>query len=195
MGGKDITSTAYSNGNINIASVTGGIVITATAKAVAVYDVTNLVSAATVVNGTELYNGKGYKDNCRISSAIGEASEAGYVKTGQMPYPLNSDGTHKTIYIRGATLDTADNKCRWTGCPASIAASSTNCVQLSCASTAGVSYMLETYFTIETLGTNYYKLTPKEAGFNSHTTTVGSMLMSLKGSGADLIITTDEPIE
>lgn len=195
MGGKDITATAYSDGNINIASVTGHVVITAIAKAVSVYDVTNLVPTATVVNGTAIYNGVGYKDGYRISSAIGESAESGYVITGQMPYPQNSDGTHKTIYIRGATLDLSDNNCRWTGCPASIAASSTNCVQLSCASTAGASYMLSTYFTIEELATNYYKLTPIESGFSSHTTTVGSMLMSLKGSGANLIITTDEPIE
>lgn len=194
MGGREITA-AGQNGTISIGAVTGDIVITANAVATEVYDVTNLVAAATEVNGTALYNGKGYKDGYRISGAIGEAAAAGYVITGQMPYPLNGDGTHKTIYIKGATLDLSDNNCRWTGCPASVAATSENCVQLSCASTAGANYMLSTYFTIETLGTNYYKLTPKEAGFSSHPTTVGSMLMSLKGSGADLIITTDEPIE
>lgn len=195
MGGRETLAVTINGGEISIGNVTGDIEITAVAVAKEVYNVTNLVEQATVVNGTAIYNGKGYKDGYRISGAIGEAAAAGYVITGQMPYVLNSDGTHKTIYIKGATLDLSDNNCRWTGCPASIAASSTNCVQLSCASTAGANYMLETYFTIETLGTNYYKLTPKEAGFNSHTTTVGSMLMSLKGSGADLIITTDEPIE
>ena len=195
MGGRDTLAVQIDGGNIRINEVTGDVVITAKAVASQSYDVDNLVPTATVVNGTDIYNGKGYKDGYRISGAIGESALSGYVKTGQMPYPLNSDGTHKTIYIRGATLDMSDNNCRWTGCPASVAATAENCVQLSCASTAGASYMLSTYFTIETLGTNYYKLTPNEAGFSSHPTTVGSMLMSLRGSGADLIITTDQPIE
>jgi hypothetical protein len=197
MGGVDITSAAYSNGTINIAEVTGNIVITAMANSNVIYDVTNLVPTATVVNGTAIFNGVGYQDNTRISSAInpGTSDGAGYVMTGVMPYVENSDGTHKTIYIRGATLDTTDSKCRWSGLPSGQTATASNCIALNGGATI-VGNQFGTYFTIEERETGtYYKLTPIESAFDSWSRTIGSMMMSLKGSGADLIITTDEPIE
>lgn len=155
---------------------------------------TNLIPTATVVNGTAIYNGTGYKDGYRISSAISESAKSGYVMTGQMPYAVNSDGTHKTIYIKGCTLDTTDSNCRWTGCPTDANATSGNTVQLNGGASASA-YMFSTYFTITTLGTNYYKLVPIESAFTSFPRQIGSMLMSLKGSGANLIVTVDQPIE
>lgn len=205
MGGTDITSTAYSNGTISIAEVTGNIVITATASSNVVYDVTNLVPAATVVNGTDIfgddYNGDGvndgYWDDTRISSAVKpeEGNGPGFVTTGVMPYAENDDGTHKTIYIRGATLDTTNSSCRWSGLPAGQTATESNCIALNGGATI-VGNQFGTYFTIEERETGtYYKLTPIESAFDSWSRTIGSMMMSLKGCGADLIITVDEPIE
>lgn len=195
MGGTDITSTVYSNGTISIAEVTGDVVITATAKSNVIYDVTNLVPMATVVNETAIYNGTGYKDGYRISSAIGESAADGYVITGVMPFAAKEDGTRPTIYIRGATLDTTDKNCRWSGLPYLVNATASNCIQLNGGASASA-YMFSTYFTIEALATNYYKLTPIESAFDSFTgSPIGRMMMSLKGSGANLIITTDEPIE
>lgn len=52
MGGVDITSTAYSNGVINIANVTGNIVITATAKVVTSY--TNIIDSVGTVDNVRL---------------------------------------------------------------------------------------------------------------------------------------------
>ncbi len=193
MGGADITASAYSNGNISIASVTGNIVITATAT-LPTYDVTNLVEKATVVNGTAIYNGIGYKDNSRISGAINTADANGYVTTGVMPYAVNADGTHKTIYIRGAVLDLSDSKCRWTGITSATNATDSNSIQLNGGASANA-YMFSTYFIVEELAASYYKLTPVESGFSSYAHATVGFMMSVKGSGANLIVTTDEPIE
>ena len=60
MGGVDITSTAYDNGVITIASVTGNLVITATANAIT-YTITNTLSHATNSNSdTSVIEGSGY---------------------------------------------------------------------------------------------------------------------------------------
>lgn len=192
MGGTNITSSAVSGNKINIASVTGNIVVTVTTTKLATY--TNLVPTATVVNRTTVYNSKGYKDGYRISSAIGESAKSGYVITGVMPYMEDGNGKRKTIYIKGATLDTTDSNCRWSGLPYQINATASNCIQLNGNASAAAN-QFGTYFTIETLGTNYYKLTPIESKFDAWTgSPIGRMMMSLKGSGANLIVTTDEPI-
>lgn len=198
MGGVDITGTAYNSnsGTITIGNVTGDIVITANAIKNVAYDVTNLVPTATVPNGEDVYNGKGYKDGYRISSAIGESAASGYVITGVMPYAENSDGTHKIIYIRGATLDTTNSNCRWTGLPSGQTATSSNTIQLNGGATNS-KLMFSTYFTVEEIEKGeYYKMTPIESAFDSYSRTIGSMMMSLKcNDGANLIVTTDEPIE
>ena len=63
---------------------------------------------------------------------------------------------------------------------------------------------LPTYFTVETLGEQYYKLTPlmvEETGRNKlastwiTTTNISHIAISGNGSGENLIITFDEPIE
>ena len=111
-----------------------------------------------------------------------------------MPYAVNADGTHKTIYIRGAVLDLADSKCRWTGITSSTNATDSNSIQLNGGASASA-YMFSAYFNVETLSATYYKLTPIESGFSSFTHATVGFMMSIKGSGADLMITTDEPIE
>ena len=73
MGGVDITATAYSGGVINIASVTGDVVITATAVAVP-------------TGPNNLIDTVGYTDGVRLStSSGGESSETGHVTTGFIP--------------------------------------------------------------------------------------------------------------
>lgn len=69
MGGTDITSSAVSGGNINIANVTGDIVITAVAEE-AVEEIVNLIKTATNADGTPFVgtNGEvGYKADTRLS--------------------------------------------------------------------------------------------------------------------------------
>ena len=58
MGGTDITSTAYSNGSISIASVTDD----------------------------NVFNGTGYKDGYRINSSGAEAALSGFTVTGFIPF-------------------------------------------------------------------------------------------------------------
>lgn len=70
MGGTNITSSAYSNGVINIAKVTGKVVITAKANAVTSY--TNVIDTA----GTE--------DNVRLRSGGATGSAAGFA-SGYFP--------------------------------------------------------------------------------------------------------------
>ena len=62
---------------------------------------------------------------------------------------------------------------------------------------------ITTYYTREMLGANYYKLTPiaSDSGTNSklvqivaNSTNARFVRFSLKGTGANLIITLDEPI-
>lgn len=73
MGGTDITSTAYSNGTINISSVTGNIVITAIAIE-ATYTVTYDLTKASSSNTNTAVSGSGYtttltaNDNCVFDS-------------------------------------------------------------------------------------------------------------------------------
>ena len=187
MGGVDITASAYRDGVITIPSITGNVVITAVAVAddIEYGEFTNLVPISTVLGSTAIYNGIGYKDGYRISGGTGESAASGYVTTGVMPYAADENGVFPTIYIRGATLDLSDSNCRWTGINANSAAR----YQVNGGASAAAN-QFGTYFTIETLGTKYYKLTPIAGSFDS----ICAMKMSLKGSGADLIITANEPI-
>jgi hypothetical protein len=71
MGGSDVTSSVYSNGVITIPSVTGDIVIIATAKEIDVVD--NMIDTAGVTSGK------------RLSSSSGsEKDQSGYFITGHM---------------------------------------------------------------------------------------------------------------
>lgn len=102
MGGTDITSAAYSNGVISIASVTGAVVVAiAAVKKASGY--TNLVPASTDADGN-IYNDTGYMDDVRLSSSgtVSSTAQAGSATTGFMPY---SD--LGIIRVKGATwLDT-----------------------------------------------------------------------------------------
>lgn len=83
MGGTDITSTAYSDGSINIASVTGDIVITAVA--IKIINYTNQVTISTDADGN-VFNGTGYIDGYRINSSGATAALNGFTATGFIPF-------------------------------------------------------------------------------------------------------------
>ena len=83
MGGTDVTSTAYSNGAISISSVTGNIVITATATEIETAPYTNLFDAT--ADGYEL------------------SSETKFY-TNWMPYNyLDNDGKGTIYHLKGLT--------------------------------------------------------------------------------------------
>ena len=55
---------------------------------------------------------------------------------------------------------------------------------------------IPTYFNVETLGEDYYKVTPLEKiGEENPNNSVGYWRFSLIGEGENLIITINEPIE
>lgn len=109
MGGTDITSTAvtltaatasaYSSAAISIASVTGNVVITATAT---VIQRTNQIPISTESDGTPYNGGQGYKAGYRINSAGQETALAGKYVTGFIPV---SAGDH--ISFEGMSINTA----------------------------------------------------------------------------------------
>lgn len=85
MAGTDITSTAYSDGVINIPTVSGVIVIQIAAAAIPSY--TNQIPISTDASGN-VFNGTGYKEGYRLNSSGAEVAVSGYVVTGFMPFTL-----------------------------------------------------------------------------------------------------------
>jgi hypothetical protein len=88
MGGTDITSTAYSNGTINITKVTGNLMITISAVEMPSY--TNQIPISTDVSGN-LFNTTGYKEGYRLNSSGAETAYSGSVVTGFMPFTLGQE--------------------------------------------------------------------------------------------------------
>ena len=214
-------SVTWETSNSAIATVAGGVVTalragtaTITAKTAdgnfsATYTLTveaeavnytNLVPTAQEVDSTNPYNGTGYKNGYYLSSSSPfEGSDAATVLTGYIPYTISATGVPKTIYIKGAAW-AAISHCRmffFAENKKSIRGPMIN------GSGSGNS-ALSKYFTVETLGDKYIKLTPiaSTSGTNSklvetvaNSTNARFVRFSLKGTGANLIITLDEPIE
>lgn len=162
---------------------------------------TNLVPTAQEVDGTNPYNGTGYCDGKYLSTGASpwEGSDSACVLTGNIPYVISSTGLPKTIYIKGAAWE-AISHCRMCFF---VENKKSICGPGITGNGSGNS-ALSKYFTVETLGDKYIKLTPiaSASGTNSMlVSTVASaanarfVRISLKGTGANLIITLDEPIE
>ena len=145
---------------------------------------TNLVPTATTVwNGTQPYNGTGYKDNAYVSTD-GFGSIDGFVAVGYLT--LNETDV---IYIKGAEI-TGEDKVRLY-----VSAEDGN-IKFACkAPSVSGGYFADTAgtqrFTFEQLGDLYYRLTPIQSQVDSFM----YYRISLRGSGANLIITHNEPIE
>lgn len=99
MGGVDITSTAYADGEIYIESVTGNINIEATA----VFDFsgTNQLAISTDTDGS-IYNGIGYKEKSYLSSGNVVDSTMTIYTTGFIPCSIG-----ETLYFENCTLKDA----------------------------------------------------------------------------------------
>lgn len=204
MGGADVTATAYSNGNISIAAVSGAIVITAVAESTQA-GYTNLVPNALDYDLEGVFNEVGYQNGYYVSTTAPYISVTtdGSVATGLIPYDIYGgvngyDYQPPTIYIKGITFDTSNSHNRM-GFFITEGEHGNKVVY----STQKVA-QLSTYFNIETLGNQYYKLTPimvEETGRNMLATTwiatvkISHICISGNGDGANLIVTLDEPIE
>lgn len=180
MGGTDITSTAYSNGNISIASVTGDIVITAVATKIVNY--TNQVTISTDADGN-VYNGTGYKDGYRISSSGAEAALRSATATGFIPFTKG-----QTIRIGGEGI-TYDKY----GCLLMFYDLSKTVI-----ANAGIGYDKignTTYGTWTTEENSVFCLDPNDTYPNTLSGNSGYIRISANGSGANLIVTLDEEIK
>lgn len=109
MGGVDITSTAYSNGNISIPTVTGNIVITAIAEVEEPEEpdepiqIINQIPISTDIDGN-IYNGKGYKENTRWSgSNNADSGYDGVDVTGYIPITYGDTIRLKNIALTAGT--------------------------------------------------------------------------------------------
>lgn len=148
---------------------------------------TNLVLTSEEQASTNVYNnGLGYKNGYKASdgSAGAESAASGYVVTGFIPYTW--DSSH-TIYIRGATIDNTANT-RFYG----YTNKANGTVSSSCyASGARINDTANNiWFDWEEIKTGYYKLTPK-----NNRTDITHIRISLLGTGENLIVTVNEPIE
>ena len=173
---------------------------TLTVEAVQV-NYTNLVPTAQEVDSTNPYNGTGYCDGKYLSTGASpwEGTDSACVLTGNIPYVIQDAGLPKTIYIKGAAWE-AISHCRMCFF---VENKKSICGPMITGNGSG-NKALSKYFTVETLGDKYIKLTPiaSASGTNSMlVSTVASaanarfVRISLKGAGANLIITMDEPIE
>lgn len=100
MGGAAVTVT---NGVINIASVTGNIVITAVAEASGSAYI-NQIPISTDASGNPYNGGQGWKTGYRLNSTGAEVALAGIEVTGFIPFKLKD-----TIYIKNITDDGTHN--------------------------------------------------------------------------------------
>lgn len=189
MGGIDITSSAVNGNNINIANVTGNIVITATTivdenPETGTY--ANLVPTAIADDTGAIYNSPyGYKDGYYLSSASVNtySVDANCVATGSIL--IGNDV--EAIYVRGATWDTSNSHVRFSA-GAVVGGISYNIY----ANGQGSDGTFNHFFTIETLGDNYYKFTFNDT---AKTYLYGKYYrFSLVGTGKNLIITHNQPI-
>ena len=180
MGVTDITSTAYSNGSISIASVTGDIVITAVATKIVSY--TNQVTISTDADGN-VFNGTGYMDGYRINSSGAEAEYSGYACTGFIPFTKG-----QTIRIGGEGITFADYGCLVMFYDLSKAV----------LTNVGIAYDRvgnTTYGTWMTEETSVFCLDPNDTYPSTLTTEQGYIRVSAKGGGTNLIVTLDQEID
>ena len=186
MGGADITATAYNGGVISIASVTGDIVITATAVEATEPEepviITNLVTTSINSDGTVFNSPYGYQDGVYVSGTASPA-DANCVATGAILLPSGVN----TIYVKGATWDTANAHVRFYA--GDLSSINSHTVKAD----GSGSHQMDTYFTVTQLGEDYYKWTLTSDGKSY---LAGRYYrVSLVGTGANLIITHDQPIE
>lgn len=184
MGGTDITSSAYSNGVISISKVTGNIVITAIANPEEEVIINQIPISKATSTSTDIYNGTGYKNGVYPSgsdNSITEGTDANFVMSGYIPYVTTST-SGSTIYMKGVTCDTSQSHTRMVfitnGQEKLIGAS-----------------LISTYFTIETLGEQYYKLTPKPKDIGNNKGHLSHIRLSMRGTGENWIVSLDKELE
>lgn len=148
---------------------------------------TNLVPTSEAMDSTAVYNGGlGYRDGYYISSSNGNDSvKTGHVTTGMIAYPNVSGGkTPPTIYLKGGEASRIAMYFSDKTFKATLTASNT------------------VIYIVEQIATNYYRFIPAmltDGSNNSKMFSTYGNICYLRfdvicDTGADLIITLDEPI-
>lgn len=187
MGGVDITETAYKDGVVTIAEVTGNVVITARAQAKANF--TNLVPLSINADGTDYYvDGDGYANNTCITTSEGKLGQEeirkGVVTTGFIPVTAGK----KTIRVAGEGLTIDQSNTRIVGYDADF-----NYVTFSRYSMMNTQHSSGSYYhgklineenTLFTLELEKYALLANCV----------YLRVCVNGDGADLVVTVDEEV-
>lgn len=149
--------------------------------------VNNLVTTSLDPNNTSaIFNGTGYKDGYYIGGTSTNGSAPGYTSTGGIYLP---EGV-STIYIKGAEWDATAYTRLYIGTTDNPGHYSSYAYRGDYAGD-GTASDINKFGTITVLGDKYFKITYKPS---SGITLNRYYRMTLKGSGADLIITHDQPI-
>ena len=141
---------------------------------------TNQIPISTDINGN-IYNGIGYKDNARITSSGAEGTLDGAFLTGFIPVTAGD-----TIYLNSGILDP-----NW-----GSAGSANSRLYASDKTTTTNAFnpaIIESASALENIvkDSSGYVI---QFSIKSSATTTAYMILTLKGTGADAIITVNEPI-
>ena len=190
--------------NLKSLTIPEGEVKSITANGVVLWEAisyTNVITTAIGYDG-KVFNGVGYIDGYRLTgeqTVAGNLSyakqQSGYFATGFFPYTIEQAKSRVPFYVKGVNLDTVDDNMR-------IMLFGSEKDSLWC---AACKFTTTDYsgVTITKLANSYYKITPNPnfAG-NGGTGSDGWVgrnakfaRFSLKGSGAGVIITVNQPIE
>ena len=156
-------------------------------------DLTNLVPDSLDMEAKGPYSDTGYKERCYVVSLKQTIPMDGYVATGLMEWPRRPDNTWGSVYVKGAELDTNDPYVRGLFVKVEDDVLMPT-VYISGGTEDTASQNWEDHFIVEKLGEQYYKLTPTGDIYSIGYATQYIQL-SLKGTGENLIVTVDEPIE
>lgn len=179
MGGTDITATAYNSdtGVISIAAVTGNVVITANATKVVSYH--NLVPTAVDSSGASAP----YTDGKMLNSSGVVADNPSFVTTGFIPFDGGASHTYR-IGGDGIKWNEYGSRIAWYNADFSLKGSVVKYNNLG----ASIYYptKVEDANAAAAFSTDINVSPPQGAAY---------FRVSAKGSGENLIITLDEPIE
>ena len=176
MGGVDITASVYSNDVISIGSVTGNVVITATANLIQ-SSYTNQLPISTDADGS-IYNSTGYKADTYISSGA-EKTKSGYYTSGFIPMAVDD-----TLYFKNCTIPNNDQYQRFAFYDSSKTFLSGRLYSPNTGSNNNV------VWTSDESG-NVISVTIQDAYMNS----VAYVRFCCSYLGADSVVTVNEPIE
>lgn len=187
MGGVDITSAVYADGVINIPSVTGDIVITATENVTV--DYTNLVSTSIDSDGS-VYNGVGYLDGKYMSGGVPSSSaDSNATITGYIT--INSVSTTGDVYRFKGVGEPTSSHTRIAICNASFAKITE--VNGFLGSAIPSIFALKTETASD--GTTIYVVTVNKKINESYSGAKYFRFSFDSTTGSNLIITLNEPIE